>query len=93
MKRNYAIVRVLNDEKLLDGAMLECQYRRPDGNGLPAGFYMVSWSADAEPHYDSSASFHGPFKLQLHAKMVLRRHLEGEAIGTPRLPGEHRPSV
>jgi|ERR1043166_5631672 hypothetical protein len=76
MDRKHEIVRVLSSDKLVDSESFERRYYQHDGNGVPVGFYIVSWPAAIHhTEYDETATFVGPFKLQIHAEMVLRHHL------------------
>ena len=68
----HEIVKVLNDHKLIDCESFERRYRTFTGAPLSPGFYIVTWPEGVEPgDYEESASFTGPFKIPLHAKLAI----------------------
>ena len=73
---DYEVVRVTSECRLVDAGGREHVYWRPDGQSLPAGWYVVSWppAPGRQPRrFNEEAVFRGPFKLEAEARHALAR--------------------
>ncbi len=68
------IVTVINHCRLLDSRSEECMYWRRNGQGLAAGYYVVTWPAGATRRsFNEDAVFQGPFRSLADAHPALDR--------------------
>ena len=56
------IVKITADGRLIDSDSYERSIRRSTMDGLPKGYYVVTWPEKVDhPRYDDAARFDGPF--------------------------------
>ncbi len=72
MELRCEIIRILNECSLIDSESYERRYRTRDGNPLVPGHYVVLWDeAAAAPEFDENATYVGPYKSSVTARMML----------------------
>jgi hypothetical protein len=60
--RNFQIVRVIGECRLIDEESFEHLYWRRDGKPLALGYYVVSWPPGAKAgRFHEDAVFRGPY--------------------------------
>ena len=68
------IVMVVSHCRLIDSQSEERIYWRRNGQGLAAGFYVVTWPAGStRPSFNEDAVFQGPFRSLVDAQSALDR--------------------
>jgi len=83
----YEIVCVIDKHSLVDSESYQRQYHRPRGKPLEPGFYIVILrDAHAEPRYDTSAEFVGPFESATLARAAMEGPRWLDAISLPSSP-------
>ncbi len=71
---NYELVRVLDDNTLVDRDLCLHAYLTADGHKLEPGVYVVIWPLKAKPlSYDRHARFVGPFPTARNVEPLVRR--------------------
>jgi hypothetical protein len=72
MQPRYEIVRILDNDSLIDAESYERRYRTREGMPLAPGYYVVLWEDGVEaPGFDESATYVGPYKSAWHATTTL----------------------
>lgn len=73
----YQMVRVLDEESLVDRELCLHSYKTADGRKLEPGIYVVVWPAQEEsPAYDANARYVGPFIVTQDVEPLVQRTVE-----------------
>ncbi|MCC6611356.1 MAG: hypothetical protein IT515_16995 [Burkholderiales bacterium] len=69
---DFEVVRVIDDNSLVDSESYQRSYRRRGAQSLTPGFYVVLWPDPASrPRYDVRAEFVGPFESDIVARAAM----------------------
>jgi hypothetical protein len=86
MELAFEIVKVISATSLIDPESYQCTYQTVDAHPLERAHYVVLWPSGIKaPKYDRNAKYFGPFKSELHARLVFQLCLESY-VADPRVP-------
>ena len=70
--RDFEIVKVYQDFRLIDSELSQCEYSSQDGEPLALGYYVVNWpDPNCVRQFNEKAVFHGPFKFHKGAQAAV----------------------
>jgi hypothetical protein len=73
LKPRYEIVRVIDQQYLIDSESYERTFAVTPSGGLQPGCYIVVWGEDARTlNYNDDPQYLGPFISRVHAEAALR---------------------